>query len=390
MTHIARAADGSMRDAMSLTDQAISFGGGKVEEADVGAMLGSIDRNFVYTIVEALSKEDATVLLQAVAEIAEKSPDYSAVLAELLAVLHGMAVGQLVPEAVDDSQGDRETILNYAAQFAPEQLQLLYQTALLGRRDLPLAPDARSGFEMVLLRMLTFKPQMLLDVGKENPAGKLSSPVKKATGQVPKVDAGSHLAQLKEVLHQSSVPVAKKLPEPLQDKEIKPKEPSGLEGDLPSNTGPEVIAKERPVKEAVKNAVNFTQDRVTLGDEWADLLVQLTLSGPVRNFARNCTLENKEQSMWFLTISPKFEALVKEQNCKLLEQAISDHSGHLVSIKVELKEPTKPTPDQLLAEYKAGRKQEAIKLMQADPFIQEISTLFGASLDVQSVVPIDD
>lgn len=164
--HLGRAADGSMRDALSLTDQAIAFGSGAVNERDVAAMLGSIDRTAVYDIIEALAALDGVALLAAVAQMAEQSPDYAAALAELLNLLHRIAIAQAVPSAIDNSFGDRERVADLARRLPSEDIQLFYQTALLGRRDLPLAPDPRAGFEMVLLRMLAFKPQGVMDVPK--------------------------------------------------------------------------------------------------------------------------------------------------------------------------------------------------------------------------------
>ncbi len=156
---LGRAADGSMRDAMSLTDQAIAFGGGKVSEGEVRAMLGTIDQNLVYRVLSALVSADGKQVLQAVEELSQHAPDYSAALAELLSALHRVAIAQALPEAVDNSRGDRDRTLALAQQLPAEDVQLFYQTALLGRRDLPMSPDPRSGFEMVLLRMMAFRPQ---------------------------------------------------------------------------------------------------------------------------------------------------------------------------------------------------------------------------------------
>ena len=162
--HLGRAADGSMRDAMSLTDQAIAYGSGKITEAEVSTMLGTIDQAAVYEIVTALAALDGRALLAAVEAMSEQAPDYASALAEMLSMLHRIAIAQALPEAVDNSHGDRERIMQLAQQLPSEDVQLFYQTALLGRRDLPLAPDPRSGFEMVLLRMLAFKPQGVIDV----------------------------------------------------------------------------------------------------------------------------------------------------------------------------------------------------------------------------------
>jgi DNA polymerase-3 subunit gamma/tau len=155
---LGRAADGSMRDAMSLTDQAIAFGEGKVLAADVRAMLGTLDHGQVYGVLQALLEGDARGLLEAVRHLAEQGPDWNGVLAEILNVLHRVAVAQALPEAVDNGHGDRDRVLAVAQALPAEDVQFYYQMGLIGRRDLPLAPDLRSGFEMVLLRMLAFRP----------------------------------------------------------------------------------------------------------------------------------------------------------------------------------------------------------------------------------------
>jgi len=155
---LGRAADGSMRDAMSLTDQAIAFGEGKVLAADVRAMLGTLDHGQVYGVLQALLEGDARGLIEAVRHLAEQGPDWSGVLAEILNVLHRVAIAQALPEAVDNGQGDRDRVLALAQALPAEDVQFYYQMGLIGRRDLPLAPEPRGGFEMVLLRMLAFRP----------------------------------------------------------------------------------------------------------------------------------------------------------------------------------------------------------------------------------------
>ncbi|ANF26988.1 DNA polymerase III subunit gamma/tau [Stutzerimonas stutzeri] len=155
---LGRAADGSMRDAMSLTDQAIAFGEGKVLAADVRSMLGTLDHGQVYGVLQALLEGDARALLEAVRHLAEQGPDWAGVLAEMLNVLHRVAVAQALPDAVDNGQGDRDRVLALAQALPAEDVQFYYQMGLIGRRDLPLAPDPRSGFEMVMLRMLAFRP----------------------------------------------------------------------------------------------------------------------------------------------------------------------------------------------------------------------------------------
>ncbi len=155
---LARSADGSMRDAMSLTDQAIAFGAGEINEADARSMLGTIDQRLVYRLLDSLVAQNAKDMLATVSDLAQFSPDYNTVLGDLISLLHRIALGQVMPDAVDNGMGDREQVLELARQLSAEDVQLYYQVALLGRKDLPYVPDAREGLEMVMLRMLAFRP----------------------------------------------------------------------------------------------------------------------------------------------------------------------------------------------------------------------------------------
>ena len=159
LAHLARAADGSMRDGLSLLDQLIAFGGGALSEANTRAMLGTIDRGHVSHIVEALAREDGPGLLAQVAELDRDAPDYDRALADLAAFLQRIAIVQIVPDAAqEDEEFDAEVLARMSRSMSAEDLQLYYQIALAGRRDLSLAPDPRLGFEMTLLRMLAFRP----------------------------------------------------------------------------------------------------------------------------------------------------------------------------------------------------------------------------------------
>ncbi len=157
---LARSADGSMRDALSLTDQAIAYGNHTLAEREVSAMLGSIDQKQVYRIIEAVANLNASHVLQEVAALSEYSPDYSAVLANVISVLHRVAVEQAVPGSTDNSMGDQVQVIELANALSAEDVQLFYQVALVGRSDLPISPDQRAGIEMVLLRMLAFQPNV--------------------------------------------------------------------------------------------------------------------------------------------------------------------------------------------------------------------------------------
>ncbi|PVZ16427.1 MULTISPECIES: DNA polymerase III subunit gamma/tau [unclassified Pseudomonas] len=236
---LGRAAEGSMRDAMSLTDQAIAFGEGKVLAADVRAMLGTLDHGQVFDVLQALLEGDARALLQAIGHLAEQGPDWAGVLAEMLNVLHRVAIAQALPEAVDNGHGDREKVLALAAALPAEDVQFYYQMGLVGRRDLPLAPEPRSGFEMVLLRMLAFRPAGAADAPPRALKTVGASP---ATAEPPVLVAPMPGPQAAE---RPPEPVAEASPEPVRAP--KPERATAIaEHDLPWNDPPAASTIELP------------------------------------------------------------------------------------------------------------------------------------------------
>jgi DNA polymerase-3 subunit gamma/tau len=175
---LARAAEGSMRDALSLLDQLIAFGGGRVAEGDARAMLGTIDRGHIARVVEALARGDGAALLEQVRVLDSDAPDYDRALIELAAFLQRIAIVQIVPEAAaEDEEFDAEELRRLAKAISPEDAQLYYQIAIGGRRDLNMAPDPRLGFEMTLLRMLAFRPE-----GAQQPAADTARSTSAGTG----------------------------------------------------------------------------------------------------------------------------------------------------------------------------------------------------------------
>ncbi len=155
---LARAADGSMRDALSLTDQAIAFGNQKLSSTDVSSMLGTIDQRDVEKLVNALVERDGPGLLAEINRISDFAPDYTIILSDLLSLFHRVTMEQVVPGSADNSRGDAAQVQALARKLSAEDAQLFYQAALMGRKDLAITPDARMGFEMTLLRMLAFRP----------------------------------------------------------------------------------------------------------------------------------------------------------------------------------------------------------------------------------------
>ena len=167
--HLSRAARGSMRDALSLTDQAICHGGGKLSEADVVVMLGTVDRKRIYELVDGLAAGDAQKVLAIAGSLAEFSPDYFALVEDMLVLAHAIAVYQRVPEAQKSEGFEAEKLSAYAQSFSPEDVQVIYQMLLMGSKDLKVTPDLQMGFEMLLLRLIAFQParpgEVLIDEG---------------------------------------------------------------------------------------------------------------------------------------------------------------------------------------------------------------------------------
>src|ERR1700683_4104270 len=174
---LAQAGDGSLRDALSLLDQLLAFGNGKALEADARAMLGTVHREQVQRLVELLAAGDAAALLDYARAFDELSPDYAQLLDQLAALLERVALKQLVPGFEGDELHPADLLARLAAQIAAEDLQLYYQTAILGRRDLALAPDARTGFRMTLIRMLAFRPAPASGVAAEPPSAERAARV---------------------------------------------------------------------------------------------------------------------------------------------------------------------------------------------------------------------
>ena len=258
---LGRAADGSMRDAMSLTDQAIAFGEGKVLATDVRAMLGTLDHGQVFDLLHALIQGDARALLEAVRHLAEQGPDWNGVLSEILNVFHRVAIAQALPEGVDNGHGDRDRVLALAQAMPAEDVQFYYQMGLIGRRDLPLAPDPRGGFEMVLLRMLAFRPadtgdapsQPLKPVGISQATVDSANTVAGSTAVAPRAEpaAVAVAAPVVEVVAPAPEVVA-----PV----VAPEAPPAAEIDLPWNERPAPVIEDQITPEPVLETVSEQPD----------------------------------------------------------------------------------------------------------------------------------
>ena len=347
LAEIARAADGSMRDALSLLDQAIAFGGGAVQEAEVRTMLGTIERGQVYAIVRALARRDGAALLAQVAQLAEQAADFDSALAELLSVLQRIAVAQTVPEAVDDSYGDREVVMELATTLSPEDVQLAYQIALIGRRDLPLSPDPRGGLEMVLLRMLAFRPD---------------------TGDVP-----AH----------SPVPAAQPATRPAGPPRAAPSASpaAAAAADVPAAPAPQTAAVPVVTAAAVRPAP-------PAGD-WPALIDALQLRGMVRQLAENCTLAEQSAGRIRLHLDPTHTQLLSPALERKLAEALTTHFGQETKLRIEAEAPGEETPAQQQARLNRERQAAAEQAIAEDDNIRNLEETFGAQVQRDTVRPVE-
>ena len=389
---LGREAAGSMRDALSLTDQAISYGNGELRTEQVRAMLGSIDHDQVFGLVEQLAANDASALLQQVAKLATHSPDYNDILAGLISLLHRMAVAQLAPDAVDNGDGDRAQVLALSEKFSAQQLQLMYQTALLGRRDLPLAPQARSGFEMTLLRIMLFKPQGLS--GATGGSGTARQPAvadgssASAANPEKKTDPQPEFETRRESEPVSAASVKTQTAQPpaVQTEPVKP-EPIRPEPIRPEPPQPPPAATPKPSPQ--QTAAGYPNIPPP-SDEWYLLVQGLALLGPVGNLVRNCVLASKSEDQWLFHLNPRYETLLKPDYPDQLSAALSAHFGQPIRATIAVAASDKPTPDQLAAAYRQELHQAAVELMESDPFVRELRDQMGARLDPNSVTPVTE
>ncbi|WP_286219865.1 DNA polymerase III subunit gamma/tau [Marinobacter apostichopi] len=245
---LARAADGSMRDALSLTDQAIAFGNQKLAASDVSNMLGTIDQRDIERLVSALVERDGPGLLSEINRISDFAPDYGNILADLLSLFHRVTMEQVVPGSADNALGDAAEIQALARQLSAEDAQLFYQAALMGRKDLTITPDARMGFEMTLLRMLAFRPgadrREPPALSSSTPTGSTEPHDEPDPARSPSAGAGHQGAEQKSAPDISAADQAAS--EPANEPLAAPEAPPQPEASQPEASQPEPPQPEQP------------------------------------------------------------------------------------------------------------------------------------------------
>ena len=327
---IGRAADGSMRDGLSLLDQAIVYGGGRVAEKDVDAMLGNVAIQPVSQLLEGLVDGDARNIIETISEFYGQAADFAEVLQQLLLLLHRIALAQMMPEFVADDD-DAEMILAFAGKLNPEDVQFYYQAGLVGQRDLPLAPDPRSGFEMVLLRMLAFRPVEIQATAVLSEEG---------------IDSGKK---------SESVP-------------------------FPLVTGEANVAIDKSI----------LKEKNSKDEQWFDVVQAMNIKGLVRELAANTVLESIDEKNCCLRLAPEHAQLRSSSRVEqALQAAIQEYYKKPLKlvIKVEIFEQ-----ETLATRQKKQRddRQKAAELsIDQDQNIKALKETFDAKVLPGTIEPID-
>ncbi len=325
---LAQAAQGSMRDALSLTDQAIAYAAGQVTEASVRAMLGAVDTGYVIQLLEAIQAEDAARAMLLAEQMATQSLSLSTALQELALLLQRIALTQKVPDALPDDLPEADSIRRLAQQFDPEEVQLHYQIALTGRQDLPLAPDEWAGFTMTLLRMLAFRPTRLSTAA--------------ATTQTAATSVALN---------------ALRKPAPLL---------------APRNVSTVVAPK-------VETELDFNGD-------WTVLVDELDIKGLARELARQSELIRYENKTFYLRVANT--ALTQAAQLDKLAEALSQRLGVVVKVRTELGgvHQTVAARDDASARQ---RQQEAEQAFMNAPVVKTLIEKYGAKVVPGSIKPME-
>jgi DNA polymerase-3 subunit gamma/tau len=437
---ISRAADGSMRDALSLLDQSIAFGGDAIKEADVRDMLGSISHEPLLDLLTSISQGDGKLLLKQVEDLSGITPDFEAATDALIALLHQIAVQQVVP----DAQQDDDSITAFSQQISKEDVQLYYQIALHGRRDLSLSPDPRSGFEMLLLRMLSFRPlregMQLAQETLESPQSNSSKnniedeKSKKKTLNIDVADSG--LPKKKQLLEKikpqqktsikqdpvlsGEIPPWEDLPEELAQP-LEKEDTQVAEANIDDNKSPIPddlvlsILDERNVSDEhnvleernVLDEHNALDEQTKTDLEWHEVIPLLKLGGRSAEIVKHCLLaENTEHKAGIICLNLEAEnaTLLSESVESEITKALSDF--YKQTIKLDLS--VSGTGDQRSTESSSTEKQinklaetpaqrttrnvaevqtQAEKNIASDPFVVELQNRFGAKIVPNSIKP---
>ncbi len=350
---LARVADGSMRDALSLTDQAIVTGGGAISTVSVQDMLGLLPAEHLANLLQALAADDAPEVLAVIEQMAQLTTDFTTAADSLIALLHQLAVEQLVPTASSESN----LLPGLAQVFSAADLQLYYQMALYGRRDLPLNPDPRSGFEMLLLRMLAFR----LDDGRAVPRTKKKTVIPEPAPAAPPTSEKVH------------PPVSPVIPA------IIPRVKSAVVST--DNENEDVAPAPAPLEPDVP---------VSRDNQWHDILPKLGLGGMALQLAEHCVLKSMDALNVVLSLDSEGINLQTRNTEEQLTHALREYLGGSPQVVLEAGHSQVETPGQRRVRLGKERQLQAEQAVEQDPFVRQLKERFGARVIPGSVRPHTD
>ena len=352
LRHLAKAADGSMRDALSLLDQAIAHGAGRVEEGPVRAMLGTVGDDYLFAILDALQAGDAAAMLGVAEAMETRTLSFDSALQELATLLHRIAVLQFAPAALADD-AERARLMPYAGAFDAEFLQLCYQIVIHGRDDLGLAPDEFAGFSMTLLRLLAFRPVS---------ATPLAAPLAAAGngGRAVRVAASPPATAGQGLLRPDT---------------------SGSAGAM---SAPEAVFRAEPeVQAGPPTTVALT------ADNWHETVALLGLSGMARQLAQNCELAELTETQVNFRLPPVHKSLLATKMPQdKLQAGLQEYLGRPVRVSIVLTEPSAETPAERSQAARREKQEKAVAAIESDPVVRDLLDLFDANLDENSIKPL--
>jgi len=368
---LARAASGSMRDALSLLDQAIAFGEGEVRAADIEAMLGTLSRERLLRIVEAVGGGDGAAAMAEVEALAQQAADLEPVLVDLQALLHQLALAQVVPEAVDPAIADAEQIADLAARMPAAAIQLYHQIATHGRRELAWSPDPRSGLEMTLLRMLAFRPasggEAAAEHGGTAPGGRDHGARNAGAGDAgPAVGPADRAGDAATAGHETPSP----------------------EQSASASAAGEPVDEARPAAPSTGDAAGGLP-AAGEDSEWESVVRAMNLRGLAGELAANSVLLAIDPPEVRLALAPEHAHLGGDRYRERLEAALAEHLGHAVRLRIEQAVPEGAvTPAEREKRLADEQVREAERSIRDDPVVQALQQRFDATVESDSVRPL--
>ena len=341
---IAKAANGSMRDALSILDQGIAYCGGTIEEATIKKMLGAIDQSYLFNLIQAVIDQDGQKVIEIAKHMDERNLSFEAALNDLANLIQIISVTQAIPESLEVSYLDRDQVIALSKKISAEQLQLLYQITILGRRDLYLAPDEYAGFTMTLLRMLSFAPQDA--VIAKNPAiakNDVAHSATKIESAAISKDVSSEKFEIKK-----KIEVTQEIDEDISDKEIS------------------------------KEAIPFNGN-------WRELVDQLKL-GLVKALAQQSELVSFKNNEIILSIADEHKHLLNEAYQKKLELSLSEHFSQRIKLVI-LQKGANNSPLKQKQEERSTLMKDTENAILQDQFVKSLLTEFNAEIIPSSIKP---